>query len=211
MPWSKRRDFVRPEKFWNSTIMFAFVARTAQYTAALPSSPTPSKSISPRRFLIIPLPSRHTWLVLIWSVGQTFVALHAWLFCMTLMYVSYAQDLYSYNVELSSGLAGNNILTVLMKQNGLTIQAAADYAGEHYQALMATFLANKAQLKKDGCDPVVLRYLEATQHWVIGSIVWSFETPRYFGAMRTQIRDTLRVPLKPMEEQYTYSDLEDSD
>jgi hypothetical protein len=127
------------------------------------------------------------------------------------MYVSYAQDLYSYNVELSSGLAGNNILTVLMKQNGLTIQAAADYAGEHYQVLMDTFIINKAQLQKDGCDPVVMRYLEATQHWAIGNIIWSFETPRYFGALRNQIRDTLHVPLKPMEEQYAESDLEDSD
>jgi hypothetical protein len=120
-----------------------------------------------------------------------------------------SQDLYSYNMELSSGLAGNNILTVLMKKKDLSVQAAADYAGEHYQLLMNTFLENKAQLQKYDCDPAVLRYIEATQHWMIGNIVWSFETPRYFGALRTQIRDTLRVPLKPMEEQD--SDFEDSD
>ncbi|KAI0030533.1 terpenoid synthase [Vararia minispora EC-137] len=115
--------------------------------------------------------------------------------------VCWANDLYSYNMERSSGLAGNNIVTVLMQSHNIDIQAASDYAGEHYKKLMDAFLSHKARLQAAGyCDPNVLRYIEAMQHWMIGNIIWSFETPRYFGALRNQIKETLRVPLKPMEE-----------
>ena len=104
-------------------------------------------------------------------------------------------------MELASGLEGNNFITVLMKTRGMDIQAAADYSGQVYKELMDSFVAAKAELPSFGSDvdADVLRYIEASQQWPIGNIVWSFETPRYFGANRHEIKATLRVPLKPVD------------
>ncbi|KAI0320270.1 terpenoid synthase [Amylostereum chailletii] len=114
--------------------------------------------------------------------------------------VCWANDLYSYNMELSSGLAGNNFVTVLMRTQDMDIQSACDYAGVVYKALMDSFVADKARLPSFGAvDADVLRYVEASQQWAIGNIVWSFETPRYFGANRHEIKKTRMVPLKPVD------------
>ena len=111
------------------------------------------------------------------------------------------QDLYSYNMELNSGLEGNNFITVLMRTQNMSIQEACDYVGRHYKQLMDDFLAAKASLRSFGpeVDADVKRYIEACQHWPAGNLVWSFETPRYFGARRDHIRSTRVVPLKPLE------------
>jgi hypothetical protein len=113
----------------------------------------------------------------------------------------YHQDLYSYNMELNSGLEGNNFITVLMRTQHMDIQAACDFVGRHYKQLMDDFLSAKASLRSFGpkVDVDVKRYIEACQHWPAGNLVWSFETPRYFGARRDQILRTRIVPLKPLE------------
>ncbi|TFY71414.1 hypothetical protein EVG20_g1594 [Dentipellis fragilis] len=116
--------------------------------------------------------------------------------------VCWANDLYSYNMEQAKGLAGNNFLTVLMETQNMTIQEASDYTGRQYQKLMDGFVADKAQLRSFGADvdKNVMTYIESMQHWPIGNLVWSFETPRYFGAAREQILKTRVVVLKPLEE-----------
>ncbi|TFY78722.1 hypothetical protein EWM64_g5292 [Hericium alpestre] len=115
--------------------------------------------------------------------------------------VCWANDLYSYNMEQASGLAGNNFITVLMQTKGLTLQQASDYTEEHYRSLMQTFVQESRNLRSFGptVDPDVKRYVEAMQHWPIGNIVWSFETPRYFGPSRETILKTREVILKPVE------------
>ncbi|KAI0307215.1 terpenoid synthase [Multifurca ochricompacta] len=115
--------------------------------------------------------------------------------------VCWANDLYSYNMELNSGLEGNNFITVLMETQNMDIQAACDFVGRHYKRLMDDFLSAKASLRSFGpeVDVDVKRYIEACQHWPAGNLVWSFETPRYFGARRDQILRTRIVPLKPLE------------
>ncbi|THH14398.1 hypothetical protein EW146_g5932 [Bondarzewia mesenterica] len=116
--------------------------------------------------------------------------------------VCWANDVYSYNMEVAKGLDGNNFMTVLMKTRGMTIQKASDYAGEHYKKLMDGFVADKARLPSFGpsVDGDVTRYIESMQHWPVGNLYWSFETPRYFGAQRDQIRETRVVYLKTFEE-----------
>ncbi|KAI9466992.1 terpenoid synthase [Lactarius psammicola] len=110
-------------------------------------------------------------------------------------------DLYSYNLELNSGLEGNNSITVLMKTQNMDIQAACNFVGRHYKQLMDDFLSAKGSLRSFGSevDVDVRRYIEACQYWPVGNLVWSFETTRYFGANRDQIRRTRVVPLKPLE------------
>ncbi len=104
-------------------------------------------------------------------------------------------------MELSRGLEGNNFITVLMRTKNMDIQAACNFVGRHYEQLMDDFLTAKGSLRSFGCDvdPDVRRYIEACQHWPVGNLVWSFETPRYFGACRDQIRRTRVVPIKPVE------------
>ncbi|KAI0304158.1 terpenoid synthase [Russula brevipes] len=99
-------------------------------------------------------------------------------------------DLYSYNMEVNSGLEGNNFITVRVR-----------FRRRHYKQLMDEFLAAKAALRSFGpeVDADVKRYIEACQHWPAGNLAWSFETPRYFGAHRDQILRTRIVPLKPLE------------
>jgi hypothetical protein len=104
-------------------------------------------------------------------------------------------------MELSRGLEGNNFMTVLMRTQNMDIQAACDFVGGHYKQLMDDFLSAKESLRSFGAevDTDVKRYIEALQHWPAGNLVWSFETPRYFGAHRDRILRTRIVPLKPLE------------
>lgn len=104
-------------------------------------------------------------------------------------------------MELSKGLEGNNFITVLMKTQNMDRQEACNFVGEYYEQLMDDFLSAKASLRSFGSkvDVDVHRYIEACQHWPVGNLFWSFETPRYFGARRDQIRRTRVVPVKPLE------------
>ena len=61
------------------------------------------------------------------------------------------QDLYSYNMEQAMpGHANSNILTVLQKEKGIDLQAAADYVGVHFKELVNKFEANKQRLPSFG-------------------------------------------------------------
>jgi hypothetical protein len=104
-------------------------------------------------------------------------------------------------MELNSGLEGNNFMTVLMRTQHMDIQATCDFVGDHYKQLMDDFLSAKISLRSFGpeVDSDVKRYIEALQYWPAGNLVWSFETPRYFGAHRDRILRTRIVPLKPLE------------
>lgn len=93
------------------------------------------------------------------------------------------QDLYSYNKERAKGVAGNNILSVLMASQNIDLQAASSHAGNLYAELMNEYLVANAELalKSFGSnylDADVRRYLDAMENWPIGNLEWSFETNR---------------------------------
>ncbi|PCH42339.1 terpenoid synthase [Wolfiporia cocos MD-104 SS10] len=116
--------------------------------------------------------------------------------------VCWSNDIYSYNMEQSKGIGGNNIVTVLMQDKGIDLQAASDLVGAHFDTLMRRFIATKKQLPSWGpaVDATVAGYVAAMEHWVIGNLEWSFETQRYFGALHAQIKDSLTVTLRPREQ-----------
>ncbi|KAI0787868.1 terpenoid synthase [Fomes fomentarius] len=113
--------------------------------------------------------------------------------------VCWSNDLYSYNMEQAMGHTTNNVMTVLMRHKGLDLQGAADYVGVHYKGLMDTFLEAKRTLPSWGAkiDREVALYAMAMQHWVIGNLNWSFETQRYFGHARHEVKRTRIVHLYP--------------
>ncbi|KAH9895891.1 terpenoid synthase [Cubamyces lactineus] len=115
--------------------------------------------------------------------------------------VCWSNDLYSYNREQSTGHGANNVLTVLMKHKGLTLQGAAGYVGEYWKVLCKRYLDAKNNLPSWGeiIDEDVARYVKNIEHWVIGSMNWSFVIPRYFGAERHEVKKTRVVLLSPSQ------------
>lgn len=103
-------------------------------------------------------------------------------------------------------------MTVLMTTQSMDIQAACNFVGGHYKRLMDDFMSARGSLQSFGpqVDTDVKRYVDACQYWPSGNLVWSFETPRYFGALRDQILRTRIVPLKPVEPE-PIKEFEDSD
>ena len=55
-------------------------------------------------------------------------------------------------MEQRKGHTGNNIITVLMKAEGMTLQAAADHVGKYFNVLMARFMEGKSDLPSWGSD-----------------------------------------------------------
>ncbi|KZV94475.1 terpenoid synthase [Exidia glandulosa HHB12029] len=115
--------------------------------------------------------------------------------------VCWANDIYSYAVEYQKGLDGNNVLTVLMSDKSLELQAASDYAGEHYKTLVRRHWAAREALAQQTfgspeVDAQVALVVEEMANWAIGNAVWSFETRRYLGDDGPQVKESLRVVLK---------------
>ncbi|KAG6861994.1 hypothetical protein C0995_008181 [Termitomyces sp. Mi166 len=115
--------------------------------------------------------------------------------------ICWANDIYSYDMEQSKGISGNNIVTVLMKNRHMTLQEASDHIGTHYKELMDCFISAQARLPSWGAsvDSEVARYIQGLGCWVKGNLDWSFETQRYFGVQHLVVKETLLVTLRPSE------------
>ena len=97
------------------------------------------------------------------------------------------------------GHTTNNVMSVLMRHKGLDLQGASDYVGVHFKGLIDDFHSAKASLPSWGAkiDNEVAQYAKAMETWVIGNLNWSFETQRYFGHARHEIKRTRVVHLTP--------------
>lgn len=102
-------------------------------------------------------------------------------------------------MEQAKGLDGNNVLTVIMQEKHVDLQTASDQVGERFQILMNKFVEGKEKIPSWGpaVDASVAAYVQAMEHWVIGNLVWSFKTPRYFGSQHDQVKRTRVVSLRP--------------
>ncbi|KZT29709.1 terpenoid synthase [Neolentinus lepideus HHB14362 ss-1] len=117
--------------------------------------------------------------------------------------VFWSNDLYSYNMEQSKGLTGNNVMTVLMNEKNMTLQEASDYIGVHFKTLVDTFMGNKQKLRSWGAavDRDVAEYIKGMEKWIVGNVEWSLVTQRYFGAEVAEVKRTRLVKLRPREEE----------
>ncbi|KLO13018.1 terpenoid synthase [Schizopora paradoxa] len=118
-----------------------------------------------------------------------------------------ANDLYSYSMERAKGLEGSNMLTIAMKEKGLSMQGAADYVGDEIMLRMNQFVADQKELPSFGeaVDKDVQKYIFSMSQWQVGSMVWSFQSSRYFGAEKDEVKKTLVVNVK------NYGDDDDDD
>ncbi|KLO15983.1 terpenoid synthase [Schizopora paradoxa] len=111
--------------------------------------------------------------------------------------VCFANDLFSYKMERAKGLDGNNYVTVVMREKGLGLQEAADFVASQFKQRLEQFVEDRKNIRSFGedVDRDVQKYLFSISQWCIGSIVWSFKTPRYFGADYEEVKRTLVVKL----------------
>ncbi|EMD33366.1 hypothetical protein CERSUDRAFT_98482 [Gelatoporia subvermispora B] len=108
-----------------------------------------------------------------------------------------ARDLYSFKKEYAAGHKVNSLVYILTEHNGVEIQDACSEAGFRYGELMDEFLANKALLPSWDAeiDGTVAAAVKCMEDWVVGSLHWSFETPRYFGDSKDEVKRTRLVQI----------------
>ncbi|KAG8980783.1 hypothetical protein FRB90_007487 [Tulasnella sp. 427] len=111
-----------------------------------------------------------------------------------------SNDIYSYNIEQAQGDTCN-IIEAAMKEKGLNVQGAMDYAGELVKGRIDLYTASKAQLPSWGpkVDADVQRYLRVLEDWMTGGFYWSLESKRYFGDQVDRVKKTLCVEILPKE------------
>ena len=72
----------------------------------------------------------------------------------------------------------------------MTIQGAMDYSGILIKQRIHDFLCGKAGLRSFGpVDPDVRAYIMGLEQWIIGSTNWCFDSGRFFGPKRTQVKE----------------------
>ena len=96
-------------------------------------------------------------------------------------------------MERAKGLDGNNFVTVAMREHGMNIQEAADYSAMEFTMRLNQFHKDRSALPSfgTGVDEDVQKYIFSISQWVVGNLIWSFETPRYFGAEHEEVKKTL--------------------
>ncbi|THH10888.1 hypothetical protein EW145_g1027 [Phellinidium pouzarii] len=112
--------------------------------------------------------------------------------------IALANDVYSYNMEQArEGHSCSNIVTVIMKEKGFSLQRTIDYIGEEFRSLITDFADDKETLRSFGekVDTDVYLFISALETWIVGNIFWSFSTERYFGKDHEEVRKTLTVRL----------------
>ena len=109
-----------------------------------------------------------------------------------------SKDLFSYNVEQSKGDT-HNMIVVVQHQENLELQEAVDYVGDLCLGCIDRFTALRKVLPSWGpeIDAQLEVYIDGLGDWMIGNLVWSFETERYFGTGGRQVRHDLSVNLLP--------------
>ncbi|KAJ3002976.1 hypothetical protein NUW54_g5554 [Trametes sanguinea] len=112
--------------------------------------------------------------------------------------VTWSNDIFSFNREQACGDT-HNMIVVVQTQQKLDLQSAIDYVGELCMGCVDRFQTLREQLPSWGpeIDAQVQVYVEGLGDWMIGNLVWSFETERYFGKAGPDVRKALSVALLP--------------
>ncbi|KAG1857771.1 isoprenoid synthase domain-containing protein [Suillus subluteus] len=120
-------------------------------------------------------------------------------------HVSWCNDIFSYNKEQSCGSAPwENIVAVLMHNRGLDLQGAMDYTGQMCKDAIQHFESNRSILPSWGeeIDRQLAIHIEGLQNWMVGSLHWHLNTPRY--AVKPD-RIVKLLPKKPFGFNFSFS------
>ncbi|KAG1874286.1 isoprenoid synthase domain-containing protein [Suillus subluteus] len=117
-------------------------------------------------------------------------------------FVSWSNDIFSYNMEQSHH-STHNLVAVLMIDQGLNLQDAVDYCARLCNISLQRFEENRAIIPSWGeeVDKQVALYVQGLQNWITGPLQWSFVTARYFGKdvnIVKQDRTVKLIPKRPL-------------
>lgn len=89
------------------------------------------------------------------------------------------------------------MIVVAMRQFDLDLQSAVDFVGDLCKQSIDRFEAERKNLPSWGpkTDEEVQVYIQGLQHWIVGSLHWSFDTTRYFGREGAEIKTSRMVRL----------------
>ncbi|KDQ61287.1 hypothetical protein JAAARDRAFT_191378 [Jaapia argillacea MUCL 33604] len=112
--------------------------------------------------------------------------------------VTWSNDIFSYNVEQSRGDT-HNMLVVVMRDKGCTLQEAVDFVGGMTKQSIDRFHENRTLLPSwtPEIDEAVATYVDGLENWIIGSLYWSFESQRYFLQEGRKVKSSKIVTLLP--------------
>jgi len=103
----------------------------------------------------------------------------------------------SYNREQATGDENHNLITVVRRELGCSLDDAFAWAASYHAEIQKRFHAGMESLPSWGprMDDEVRQYVEGMAFWVRGNYAWSYESQRYFGSRGSEIQKTRKVPL----------------
>jgi len=109
------------------------------------------------------------------------------------------QDMHSYPIELSRGIAFHNIITSVIHEYHLDVPAAMKWLEEFGRQRVATFLNGIKELPSWGpeVDGKVRQYIDDIGYLIRGTDAWCYESERYWGGRGKEIRTTRIVTIWP--------------
>jgi len=110
--------------------------------------------------------------------------------------MAWPNDICSFNKEQADG-DYQNLVYCIMLEKGLDLQSAIDFATDMVRARVKEYVNLKSEVPSFGSetDEEVARFIKALEHWVQGSVVWYYESPRYFRDIDISVKNNLMVPL----------------
>ncbi|KAG1772621.1 isoprenoid synthase domain-containing protein [Suillus placidus] len=113
-------------------------------------------------------------------------------------YVSWSNDILSYNVEQSCH-STHNLVAVLMCEQRMDLQDAVDYACQLCKGTIQRFEDNRAILPSWGeeVDKQVAIYVQGMQDWMTSSLHWHFTSTRYLGKDGPTVKQSRIIELLP--------------
>ncbi|KAG9014251.1 hypothetical protein FRB94_013561 [Tulasnella sp. JGI-2019a] len=115
--------------------------------------------------------------------------------------LTWANDIYSFNVEQSKGDT-QNLVVIAMHEFGLNIQQAVDHVGSRIRSRIDQYVMEKRLVPSFGSpqiDAQVVTYIGGMEDSVIGVLHWSFDSKRYFGDEHERIKRDRTVTLLPVD------------
>ncbi|KAF9806349.1 hypothetical protein IEO21_08705 [Rhodonia placenta] len=111
----------------------------------------------------------------------------------------YHPDIASYNKEQATGDDRHNILTIVMHQFNIDLEAAMTWVASYHKDVENKFLDGMKELPSFGpvVDKELEEYILALAIWPRTNDCWNFESGRYFGSKGLQVQKTRYVPLLP--------------
>ncbi|KXN86840.1 Delta(6)-protoilludene synthase [Leucoagaricus sp. SymC.cos] len=113
-------------------------------------------------------------------------------------------DIYSFIMEKSRGLAIHNGVEIVMRERNISIQEAMNWLGNYCDGLADSFLIELESLPSWGADvdARVTKYVNGLGQWVRGIDDWHFESARYFGSAGPDTKKTRIARFAPPSRGY---------